>query len=80
MSIVIYGTENCSFCVKSKNICDLNGFKYEYIDLFSDKSLKEELEKKLGFTIKSVPVIFVDDRHVAKGFEGLRDYIFENLE
>jgi glutaredoxin len=60
--IVIYGTSNCSYCSKAKELAERMQLKYEYRDLL-DPSVMEELGSQLP-SFKTVPQIFWNDRHI----------------
>lgn len=61
MSVNIYGKSGCSFCEKSKTLCELYGLEYEYIDCtFNEDALDFLIEN--GF--RSVPQIYVDGTHI----------------
>lgn len=61
MSVKIFGKQGCSFCEKSKVLCDMYELEYEYIDATYDEGALDFLIEN-GF--KSVPQIYVDGEHV----------------
>lgn len=58
MKVTIYGRPNCTFCVQAKQLAETNGMSVEYKTVGED-ILKEDLEKMIGHSIRSVPQIFV---------------------
>lgn len=67
--IVIYGKENCGYCVAAKNLLDSKGIAYEYRQLGVDFTV-EEL-KAVAPSARTYPQIFVDGANIG-GFDQLR--------
>jgi glutaredoxin 1 len=58
---IIYGTANCSFCVRAKELCERTGVAYEYKELRSKEDLAE-MQEKIGVSTRTVPqIIRMDD-------------------
>lgn len=55
--VVVYGKPNCPFCNKAKNILDMKGIQYKYIDVSVDLHSKDFLVSE-GH--RTVPQIYVD--------------------
>jgi glutaredoxin 3 len=66
--IVMYTTGWCPFCMRAKTLLDRKGVKYREINVEDDPALREEMQKRSGR--RTVPQIFVGDRHVG-GFDEL---------
>lgn len=64
MKVVIYGKENCPFCIRAKNLCKEKGVEHEYIDFIASGMSKEDLEAIVGSPVKTAPQIFVDGVHI----------------
>lgn len=64
--IIVYGTENCSFCHMLKDYLKEKGFDYEYIDVGADPKLAEMLKEKTGQ--RGVPVSDIDG-HMVVGYD-----------
>lgn len=78
MTIEIYGAEWCGFCKQAVSLCESKAVEYTYIDIDDSANLRS-LEQRLGAKPKSVPQIFMDDRHLSGGFTGLQAELAKNL-
>jgi len=69
-TIEMYSSSYCPYCVRAKALFNKKGLKYiEYnIEADSDKR-SEMLQRSNG--ARSVPQIFINDRHVVGGCDGL---------
>lgn len=67
MKVIIYGTPQCSFCTKAKELCETHNTQYEYNTVGYDITL-EALQEKVGRPIRTVPQIFVMS-------EGFAEYV-----
>lgn len=54
--IKFYGTTWCPDCIRSKQFLDENGVEYEFIDLATNPSAAEEVEK-INHGMQSIPTI-----------------------
>jgi len=66
--IIIYCKVSCSYCVRAKQLLDQKHVTYEEILVDENLELFEEMVKKSGR--RTVPQIFIDDRHIG-GFDDL---------
>ena len=74
--IIIYTSDNCSFCHLAKEIFKEKKLKFKEINISKDDKLKNEMIKKSnGFM--TVPQIFINSKHIG-GFKDLRN--LENLK
>ena len=62
MSIEIYTTRTCPFCIRAKQLLDQKGASYTEIDVGADPALRDKMTKRAGK--RSVPQIFVGTTHV----------------
>jgi len=65
--VKIYGKDNCIYCKIVKNTLDKNDVKYIYINLEDEEtrtSFYESVSEELGKNIKSVPQIYINDKHI----------------
>lgn len=62
MSVVIYTTRFCSYCVRAKQLLDSKGVEYKEIPVDQDPVLRRELMEKSGQ--RTVPQIWIGSRHV----------------
>jgi glutaredoxin 1 len=72
MSYVIYGRENCNWCMSAKKLLEDHGKEYRYIDINEDVLSKAFLVDQ-GF--KTVPQIWLDKDHIG-GYSELHSVIF----
>ena len=68
MSVVMYSTGHCPYCVRARRLLDAKGVDYTDIRIDIQRELRAEMEQRSGRT--SVPQIFIGERHVG-GFEDM---------
>ena len=60
---VIYTGPMCNFCSAAKHLLNKKKISYEEIDIgYDDKKREEMLKKSNG--MKTIPQIFIEDKHV----------------
>ncbi|MDH3746944.1 MAG: glutaredoxin 3 [Gammaproteobacteria bacterium] len=69
-TITIYGNESCAFCGAARMLLTKKGIKFEDILVSNDAEKRAEMEARSQQ--RSVPQIFIGDKHVG-GFEELCD-------
>ena len=69
VSVEMYTTAICPYCVAAKNLLKQKGFDYSEIRVDTDPQRREEMLKRTGGR-RSVPQIFVKGTHVG-GFDDL---------
>ncbi len=67
-SIVIYGTEFCSYCAAARMLLKKKGLDYEDILVSNDEDKRREMERLSGG--HTVPQIFINDEPIG-GFDEL---------
>ena len=67
--IIIYTSDNCSFCHAAKEIFNEKKLKFKEINISKDDKLKNEMIKKSN-GIMTVPQIFINSKHIG-GYEEL---------
>ena len=67
-AVRIYGNSTCAYCGAARMLLAGKGVAYEDINVASDPGKRGEMEQLSGR--RSVPQIFVGDRHVG-GFDDL---------
>jgi len=72
--ITIFGREGCGFCVRAKELCELKGLDYRYIDIHKENISKQDLEKTVGKPVETVPQVFCGQEHIG-GFTELSAFI-----
>lgn len=60
--ITIYTTPICPYCVRAKQLLKKKGAAFDEIDVFMDRSKRDEMEERSGRY--TVPQIFIGDKHV----------------
>ena len=61
--VVIYTGPMCNFCSAAKHLLNKKKISYEEIDIgYDDKKREEMLKKSNG--AKTIPQIFVEDKHI----------------
>lgn len=58
MKVQIYGTPQCGYCTKAKELCERNNVEYDYKTVGSDITV-EQLTEMVGSPVRTVPQIFV---------------------
>lgn len=66
MSIKVYSTQTCPYCVTLKNFLKENGFEFEDIDVSFDPEKQKEMIDKSGQM--GVPVVDIDGQIII-GFD-----------
>ncbi|MEC4749495.1 glutaredoxin 3 [Methylomicrobium sp. Wu6] len=66
--IIIYTTKICPYCIMAKRLLDRKGVSYTEINVDADPDQREEMMRKSKR--RTVPQIFIDDRHIG-GFDDL---------
>ena len=74
MSVVIYSTKNCPFCVAAKNLLESLNIPLEEIDLTSD--IEKRLEISTKYNWRTVPIIIINDNFIG-GFDELNNLYSE---
>ncbi len=69
--IVMYTTGICPYCVAAKNLLKSRGFSWEEVRVDSDSVQRDEMVKRSGR--RSVPQIFIDERHIG-GYDDLLEF------
>jgi len=75
MKVIVYSKPACQFCDKAKAL--LTQLKIEYKEKVVTKDISlEELFEELGKTVRTIPQIVIDDKHIG-GFNELREYFVD---
>jgi glutaredoxin 3 len=67
-NVTIYTKDYCGFCAQAKALLSAKGIDFIEIDVTEDRTLEAEMVERSGR--RTVPQIFIDDRHVG-GFDDL---------
>lgn len=61
--IVIFTSALCGFCTRAKQLLSRKGLDYEEVEVTFDPTRRAEMTQLAGGR-RTVPQIFIDDRHV----------------
>ncbi|KEA62362.1 Glutaredoxin 1 [Marinobacterium lacunae] len=62
--VTIFGKEGCGFCRRAKELCEIRGIDFRYIDIHQEGISKADLEKTVGKPVETVPQIFCGQDHI----------------
>ncbi len=62
--VTIFGKASCGFCQRAKQLCDIKGFEYRFIDIIDEGISKADLEKTTGTRVETVPQIFIGQQYI----------------
>jgi len=82
MFVVIFGRPGCPFCVRAVELSEKlatqsEDFKFKYIDIHAEGITKADLSKSVGYTVETVPQIFVDEKPIG-GCTEFEAYVRQN--
>ncbi len=66
----IFGKEDCGFCRRAKELCDIKRLSYRYVDINKEAISQADLEKTVGGPVTTVPQIFHGRQYIG-GFDAL---------
>ena len=72
--VTIYGRMSCGFCAMAVRLCDQKGFDHEFVDMPALGLSKEDVARKLGRPVRTVPQILVGDTYVG-GYDEFSRYV-----
>ncbi|MCL7944393.1 GrxA family glutaredoxin [Marinobacter sp. ATCH36] len=72
--VTIFGRASCGFCMRARQLCEINDFPYRYVDIVEEGISKEDLSKTIGKPVHTVPQIFVGQEHIG-GFDHFSEYL-----
>ncbi len=72
--VTIYGRTSCGFCTGARRLCELRNLDHEWVDMVSEGMDKEDLSEIVGSPVRTVPQIFVGDRHIG-GFDEFSQFL-----
>lgn len=83
MHVVIYGRDNCPYCVRAKALAtqlkgSIDGFDFEYVDITEKGLTKEDLAEIVKRPVQTVPQILIDGQAIG-GFTDFEAYSKANL-
>jgi len=69
-TIEIYSSSWCPYCVRAKALFGKKGLEFTEYNIETDPERRDEMLKRSNGA-RSVPQIFINDRHVVGGCDGL---------
>jgi glutaredoxin 1 len=76
--ITIFGKESCGFCRRAKELCEIKGFAYRYIDIIEEGISQADLEKTIGRSVTTVPQIFHGQDYIG-GYDHFSEFVAEQV-
>lgn len=64
LNVVIFGQDNCPFCVKAKELAARLGADLTYIDIHERGLTKDDLSVICNQPVTTVPQVFVNEEHL----------------
>lgn len=61
--VEIYYWTTCPYCIRARALLDKKGVDYIGYDITGDEAAREKMKQRTGGP-KSVPQIFIDDKHI----------------
>lgn len=75
--MTIFGRKGCGYCIRAKELCEIKGLEYRYIDIEGEGISQADLEKTVGKPVLTVPQIFQGKDYVG-GFDDLNALLSEH--
>ena len=72
--IEIYGTDNCVFCDRAKELLQMYDKEYTYIDVTETEDMTAAFFKKFP-KVRTVPQIALSDGHYIGGYKELKKWL-----
>ncbi|OEY66736.1 GrxA family glutaredoxin [Marinobacter sp. X15-166B] len=74
--VTIFGRAGCGFCTRARELCEIKGFKFRYVDIIEEGISQADLEKTVGKPVETVPQIFIGQKHIG-GFDQFSSFVTE---
>lgn len=71
---IIYGTDDCKFCVLSKKFLIKENIDFEFIDISKNKTEILDKFSKISNNQRTIPLIFDNDNFIG-GYSNLIEYL-----
>ena len=62
--VEIYSWRFCPFCIRAKSLLDRKGIRYTEYVIDGDEAARDQMATRTGRGLRSLPQVFIDDRHV----------------
>lgn len=63
MRVEVYSKDGCPYCTKAKELLKKRGLAFTEHKVGGDVT-KEMIQERVGSPIRTVPQIFIDDKHI----------------
>ena len=70
----IYGTTNCTYCVKAKELLTVHDKEYKFIDVAENEGVTAAFFKKFP-KVRTVPQVTLSDGFHIGGYTELREWL-----
>ncbi len=70
----VFGRQDCGFCVRAKQLLEMNKKEFRWIDIQEEGISKADLEQTIGKPVETVPQIFHGQEHIG-GYTELAEYM-----
>jgi len=62
--IEIYSGNHCAYCNRAKALLRQRGYEFTEYDVQADPARREEMNRRVNGGARTIPQIFIHDRHV----------------
>ncbi len=73
-SYTIFGRPGCGYCVRAKQLLEMKGLPFKYVDIHAEGITPADLEKTIGKPVRTVPQIFHGTDYIG-GFTELEEHL-----
>lgn len=70
--VTIYGRSSCGFCVRARQLCEVKGIPFTYVDMVEEGMSKEDIADRIGRPVYTVPQILVGQEYIGGSDEFVR--------
>ena len=74
--VTIYGKPFCPYCDMAVQLCERQGYEFEYIDIQARDMSIADLHEVVGKPVRTVPQIFIGSQHIG-GYTDVHGYIMK---
>lgn len=62
--VTIYGRSSCGFCVRARQLCEVKGIPFTYVDMIEEGMSKDDIADRIGRPVYTVPQILVGQEYI----------------
>jgi len=73
-TITIFGRPGCGFCSRAKQLCEIQKYQFNYIDIWKGNISKADLETTIGRPVLTMPQIFLGKEYIG-GFTEFEQFV-----